>query len=72
MTGDEFRRWRDRHRMTQAQAAALHAVTERTVRTWETAAPDHRAAVLCAAWDLMRPEQRKRLFAWSGRQGATK
>lgn len=63
MTGDEMRRWRERHRMTQDQAAALHQVDARTVRRWETsAAVDARAWAICEMWDLLRPEQRKAAY----------
>lgn len=70
MTADEFKAWRQRHRMTQAQAAALFGASEDTVGGWERGrfGQDPKVSIICQAWDLMRPEQRKKLFAWCGRQ----
>ena len=62
MTGDEFRRWRERHRMTQEQAGELHRVDGRTVRRWEAAAVDERARAMCLSWDVMTPECRLALW----------
>ncbi|MBP2311899.1 helix-turn-helix domain-containing protein [Azospirillum soli] len=63
MSGDEFRAWRERHRMTQDQAAALHCVSARTVRSWEAeGVGDPRSVLLCASWDWLLPERRKQLL----------
>lgn len=64
MTGDELRAWRERHRMTQAQAARVLGVSIEGVSGWERAVfrISPATARLCDAWDVMRPEQRKQLF----------
>lgn len=70
MSGDEMRRWRERHRMTQEQAAALHQVDVRTMRRWEASDwVDARAWAICEMWDLLRPEQRKAAYARLRRGG---
>ncbi|MBP2290731.1 hypothetical protein [Azospirillum rugosum] len=73
MTGDEFRSWRERHRMTQHQTGALHCVDERVIRRWEAAGPsdapmDPRSILLCAAWDWLLPDRRKQLLKLAQRQ----
>lgn len=69
MTADEFKAWRLRHRMTQAQAATLFRVGVTTVSGWECErfGLDPKVPIICEAWDRMKPEQRKGLFAWCGR-----
>ena len=70
MTGDEFRAWRERHRLTQDQAATITGVSRECVSRWEHGrfAVGATVARLCQAWDRMKPEQRKAFYAWCGRQ----
>lgn len=64
MTGDDLKAWRERHRMTQVQAAQVLGVSVEGVSGWERGKFRIGTATihLCDAWDLMRPEQRKQMF----------
>lgn len=74
MTGDEMKAWRERHRMTQAQAAQVLGASVDGVSGWERAVfrISPATARLCDAWDVMRPEQRKQLFERWGLKPAKK
>lgn len=68
MTGDEMRAWRQRHGLTQAQAADVLGVTPECVAGWERGrfAVGAGAGRLCDCWDVMRPEQQRRVLKrWS-------
>lgn len=64
MTGDDVKAWRQRHRMTQQQAATVFLVTEAAVAGWERGrfGIDTKVEALCTLWDDMRPEQRKKVY----------